>query len=40
MGGHGTKPAGEFMFLYGRRNENHEIATVFYIREPYQQLRS
>jgi hypothetical protein len=37
----GTKPAGEYSFLYGKRNENHELGTGFFlgIRESYQQLR-
>jgi hypothetical protein len=38
--GGGTKPAHEYTFFYGKRNENHELGTGFsYIRESYQQLR-
>jgi hypothetical protein len=32
--GSGTGPAGEYTFLYGKRNENYELGTGFlYIRE-------
>jgi hypothetical protein len=39
--GGGTEPAGEYTFFYGKRNENHELGTSFFlcIRESYQQLR-
>jgi hypothetical protein len=38
--GGGTEPAGEYIFLYGKGNENHELGTSFLcIRELYQQLR-
>jgi hypothetical protein len=38
--GGGTEPAGEYTFMYGKGNENHELGTGFlYIRESYQQLR-
>jgi hypothetical protein len=35
--GGGTEPAGEYTFFYGKRNENHELGTVFFlcIRESY-----
>jgi hypothetical protein len=37
--GGGIKPAGKYTCIYGKRNENHELGTVFsYIRESYQQL--
>jgi hypothetical protein len=36
----GTEPAGEYTFLYGKGNENHELGTGFlYKRKSYQQLR-
>jgi hypothetical protein len=38
--GGGTEPAGEYTFLYGKGNENHEFGTGFLcIRKSYQQLR-
>jgi hypothetical protein len=38
--GGGTEPAGEYTFLYGKGNGNHELGTGFsYITESYQQLR-
>jgi hypothetical protein len=40
--GDGTEPAGEYAFIYGKGNENHELGTVFFffcLRESYQQLR-
>jgi hypothetical protein len=38
--GGGTKPAGEYTFCYGKRNENHELGTgSLCTRESYQQLR-
>jgi hypothetical protein len=38
--GGGTEPAGEYTFLYGKGNENHELVTHFflYIKESYPQL--
>jgi hypothetical protein len=37
--GSGTEPAGEYIFLYRKRNENHEFGTVFLCRrESYQQV--
>jgi hypothetical protein len=36
----GTKPAGEYTFLYENRNDNHELGTDFLcVRESCQQLR-
>jgi hypothetical protein len=29
--GGGTEPAGEYKFFYGKRNENHELGTGFFI---------
>jgi hypothetical protein len=38
--GGGTEPAGEYTFVYGKGNENHELGTDFLcIRESYQLLR-
>jgi hypothetical protein len=39
--GSGTVPAGEYTFLYGKGNEDHELVTgiLLYIRESNQQLR-
>jgi hypothetical protein len=39
--GGGTKPAGEYIFFYGKGEENHELGAGFflYIRESYQHLR-
>jgi hypothetical protein len=27
----GTEPAGEYMFFYGKGNENHEVGTGFFL---------
>jgi hypothetical protein len=27
----GTEPAGEYIFFYGKGNENHELGTVFFV---------
>jgi hypothetical protein len=38
--GGGTEPVGEYTFIYGKENQNHELGTSFLsIRESYQQLR-
>jgi hypothetical protein len=29
----GTEPAGEYTFFYGKRNENHEIGTGFFVHK-------
>jgi hypothetical protein len=31
--GGGTKPAGEYTFFYGKRNENHELGTGFKVHK-------
>jgi hypothetical protein len=31
--GSGTEPAGEYIFFYGKGNENHEIGTVFFVHK-------
>jgi hypothetical protein len=36
----GTEPAGEYIFFYGKGDENHELDTgIFLYIESYQQLR-
>jgi hypothetical protein len=38
--GGGTEPVGEYIFFYGKGNENHELGTgISYIREMCQQSR-
>jgi exonuclease III len=32
-GGGGTEPAGEYTFFYGKRNENHELGTGFFVHK-------
>jgi predicted nucleotidyltransferase len=29
----GTEPAGEYIFFYGKENENHESGTGFFVRK-------
>jgi hypothetical protein len=31
--GGGTEPAGEYTYLYGKGNENHELGTGFFIQK-------
>jgi hypothetical protein len=31
--GSGTAPAGEYIFFYGNRNENHELGTGFIVHK-------
>jgi hypothetical protein len=31
--GGGTKPVGEYMFFYGKGNENHELDTGFFVHK-------
>jgi hypothetical protein len=31
--GGGTEPVGEYTFVYGKGNENHELGTVFFVRK-------
>jgi hypothetical protein len=38
--GGGTEPAGEYIFFFGKGNENHELGSGFlYVKESYQQLK-
>jgi hypothetical protein len=32
-GGGGTEPSGEYTFLYGQGNENHELGTGFFVHK-------
>jgi hypothetical protein len=36
-GGGGTEPAGEYIFFYGKGNENHELGTGFFV---YKRMKS
>jgi hypothetical protein len=29
----GTEPAGEYTFIYGKGNENHELGTAFFVHK-------
>jgi hypothetical protein len=29
----GTEPAGDYIFLYGKRNENHELGTGYFVHK-------
>jgi hypothetical protein len=31
--GSSTEPAGEYMFFYGKENENHELGTGFFVHK-------
>jgi hypothetical protein len=31
--GGGTEPAGEYIFFYGKGNQNHELGTVFFVHK-------
>jgi hypothetical protein len=31
--GGGTKPAGEYIFFYGKVNENHELGSFFFVHK-------